>query len=91
MNDADNYVPDFTTPEGCAMELCYALCSDSGIPVLDTEKPMLVALKRDIAAGASLPTKEDIDGLVMGDDDGEIPEALTRRYPRVNRFIGSFF
>lgn len=68
------------------------LMSDSGgnIPA----KLLAKALTNDAIQQAGpalsdlrLPTQEECDMLVMGNDDGEIPEKLKERFPRLNSLI----
>ncbi len=37
------------------------------------------------------PSEEELDLLVMGDDEGDVPEELMTRFPRLELFIHSFF
>lgn len=63
---------------------------DSGITLNLIE--IFEILKGDITVLKSVvPSTKDIETLVMGDDEGSIPEELTKRYPDTSSFLEQQF
>lgn len=78
------------TIEDAAKDVVDVLYSDSHVE-LDI-KQVLSALRKDLIVSQSLsglviPTREEIELLIMGNEDGEIPEVLQERYPLLNALI----
>ena len=71
------------------------LFSDSRISIDAVQ--LLVALEHDMGARGStpptgeLPTTEEIELLVLGDEDGNIPEELIKRFPQTHELIKDQF
>lgn len=67
-----------------------ALYSDSRVRV--EEHRLAHALFMDLEKnGDHRLTDEEIEELVMGDDDGEIPDRLIKLYPNVNAVLNEMF
>jgi hypothetical protein len=62
----------------CAADIAMAVMSDTGVGGIFFE--ICQALSQDVSNGAPLPDAETIDTLVMGDDEGNIPEELSKQY-----------
>jgi len=73
----------------CVSRFATVIISDSNVALTDAQKVALSeALLEDVYAhGVELPTWEEIQEFVMGDDDGEVPESLMVRYPTVQEFL----
>ncbi|MCR4285945.1 MAG: hypothetical protein NUW00_03580 [Candidatus Kaiserbacteria bacterium] len=66
------------------------LWADSRVRVKESQ--LLTALSTDVRLnGGCVPTDEEIDALVMGDDDGDIPPDLKRQFPRTNQVLAAQF
>lgn len=48
-------------------------------------------LRCDFGIVGRLPTEEECEVLVCGDDDGEIPEELQDDFPRAHEFLGTYW
>lgn len=71
-------------------EIAAALFNDSHVTI-DKFK-MTDALDRDLGLnGLRRLNQEEIDLLVMGEDEGGIPDHLVKLYPNVNAEIASYF
>lgn len=79
----------YVTVKQAAQALCGALYSDSHI-TLDYDKAFKAVLA-DQQHGGELPNHDEIETLVMGDDEGEMDEALQERFPNINELVASFF
>lgn len=67
-----------------------AMRSDSGFE--PDEGELVKNLQADFEAnGGHPPTDEETDVLVMGGEDGEVPEDLQKRFPSVHRYLESLF
>ena len=73
------------TVAGAVEEILSAAYSDSLVKL--DKKTVTRALWADIAQGGQVPTSVEVDMLVMGGDDGEIPPDLIKRYPKVNALL----
>jgi hypothetical protein len=49
------------------------------------------ALQLDIDAGATEPNADEIDELIMGNDEGDVPEELASRYSNLNDYLNENF
>lgn len=63
-----------------------ALMSDSNI---DLDKDQLEELEWILKS--ERPDAKEIDLLVMGDDEGSIPEELVDRFPKLNQFLDTLY
>lgn len=73
-----------TTTE-CAQKIISYAYADSRI-VLDL-KEVILALESD----GYLPTNEEIRTFIEGGDDGEIPETLREKLPRLDDLLNGYF
>ena len=48
---------------------------------------ILEAYQKDLDAGAALLKKEEVKRLVLGQDNGTIPEDLVKRYPHLHHYL----
>lgn len=68
------------------------LCADSSIRLGEVHVLMLQrALTDDAARVGRLPTSEEIELIVTGDDDGEVPEELSEKFKETCCFVSSMF
>lgn len=73
-----------------AARLNNILHSDSHVTV--SQRKLEDALRADAARnGGNLPSESEMNELVMGDDDGEISEALIKCFPNTHRVLGEPF
>ncbi len=50
------------------------------------------SLQRDHSEnGGQVPTEEECRTIVMGDDDGQIPEDLQKKFAQTHRYLESLF
>lgn len=64
--------------------------ADSNFKIVESQLHM--ALIGDVLHnGGHLITEEEIDELIMGDDDGNVPPKLKRMFPRINKAIADQF
>lgn len=76
-----------TTIDQAAQDIADCLHSDSNVPQKDSLPKIKAALEKDCA----IPTKKEIELLVMGDDEGTIPRDLKKRFPALDKALNSFF
>lgn len=69
--------------ERCARELAELIASDLRIPTHET-LPMLL---RACDLSENLPIDRERELLVMGDDEGEVPEELAKRFPHIDAAV----
>ena len=73
-----------------AKQIVDCLYCDSGI-TLDVNE-IYGILEGDIKAmDSGIPTREEIEQLVMGDDDGQIPDRLNTMYPDTSTILSELF
>ena len=64
-----------------------AAYSDSHV---ELDKDVLIdQLRTDYEIVGRFPTEKECEVLIMGDDDGSIPEELEEAFPQTSEFIGS--
>lgn len=67
-----------------------AMVEDSGFSPDEGELRAVVEKDRSTNGGV-LPTEKECEILVMGGDDGQVPEDLKRRFPNTDRYLNSLF
>lgn len=70
-----------------SIEICQLLWIDSRVPVTHDESK---ELERILETGG-VPSKQECEYLVMGNEHGEIPESLELKYPELNAWLSKFF
>lgn len=70
-------------------DIAGCMSADSGI---DVDRPELSeVLQMDWEDTGRLPTTEECELLVMGDDEGHIPVELEELFPELSEFLDSYF
>lgn len=62
--------------------------SDSHVELDDLVKDALLA---DFATAGRLPSDDECELLITGNDDGEIPEELTQLFPKTHAYLATFW
>lgn len=73
-----------------AEKICQLMLGDSRISLPVPE--LVRALQADyVRNGGHVPSEKECELLVMGDEDGEVPQEVRKRFRKTDNFLASFF